>query len=92
MVFHHDAGASRNARDAVVGANDVARMALDRGRPFVGLARPAIVNGAAGVIVTAGERLIGVCGITVSDGRIAELDLVTDPEKLQRVRWQPDKE
>ena len=92
VVFHHDAGASRNARDAVVGADDVARMALDRGRPFVGLARPAIVNGAAGVIVTAGERLIGVCGITVSDGRIAELDLVTDPEKLQRVRWQPDKE
>jgi hypothetical protein len=23
---------------------------------------------------------------------IAELDLVTDPEKLQRVRWQPDEE
>ena len=92
VVFHHDAGASRNARDAVVGADDVARMALDRGRPFVGLARPAIVNGAAGVIVTAGERLIGVCGITVSDGRIAELDLVTDPDKLRRVRWQPDEE
>ena len=92
VVFHHDAGGGRNAREAVVGADDVARMALDRGRPFVGLARPAIVNGAAGVIVTAGERLIGVCGITVSDGRIAELDLVTDPEKLRRVRWQPDEE
>ena len=92
VVFHHDAGGGRNAREAVVGAEDVARMALDRGRPFVGLARPAIVNGAAGVIVTAGERLIGVCGITVSDGRIAELDLVTDPEKLRRVRWQPDEE
>ena len=92
VVFHHDAGGGRNAREAVVGADNVARMALDRGRPFVGLARPAIVNGAAGVIVTAGERLIGVCGITVSDGRIAELDLVTDPEKLQRVRWQPDEE
>jgi RNA polymerase sigma factor (sigma-70 family) len=90
VVFHHDAGGGRYAREAVVGADDVARMALDRGRPFVGLARPAIVNGAAGVIVTAGERLIGVCGITVSDGRIAELDLVTDPDKLRRVRWQPD--
>jgi hypothetical protein len=58
----------------------------------MGLARPAIVNGATGVIVTAGERLIGVCGITVSDGRIAELDLVTDPAKLRRVRWQPDED
>jgi RNA polymerase sigma-70 factor, ECF subfamily len=92
VVFHHDAGGGRNAREAVIGADEVARIALDRGRPFVGLARPAIVNGAAGVIVTAGERLIGVCGITVSDGRIAELDLVTDPAKLRRVRWQPDEE
>ena len=92
VVFHHDAGGGPKAREAVVGADKVARMALDRGRPFVGLARPAIVNGAAGVIVTAGERLIGVCGITVSDGRIAELDLVTDPEKLRRVRWQADEE
>ena len=92
VVFHHDAGGGSNAREAVIGADDVARIALDRGRPFVGLARHAIVNGAAGVIVTAGERLIGVCGITVSDGRIAELDLVTDPEKLRRVRWQPDEE
>jgi RNA polymerase sigma-70 factor, ECF subfamily len=44
------------------------------------------VNGAAGVVISAGDRLIGVCGITVSGDRIAEIDLVTDPEKLRRLR------
>jgi hypothetical protein len=38
------------------------------------------------VIVKAGERVIAVCGVTVSGGRIAELDLVTDPAKLRRVQ------
>jgi RNA polymerase sigma factor (sigma-70 family) len=90
VVFHHDAGGGPRGRDAVVGADAVARMALDRGRPFAGLARPATVNGAAGVIVSAGDRLIGVCGITVSGGRIAEIDLVTDPAKLRRARPQPE--
>jgi RNA polymerase sigma factor (sigma-70 family) len=87
FVFHHDVGgAGPRARDAVAGAEAVARVALEHGRPFAGLARPATVNGAAGVVISAGDRLIGVCGITVSGDRIAEIDLVTDPEKLRRLR------
>jgi RNA polymerase sigma-70 factor (ECF subfamily) len=46
-------------------------------------APPAIVNGAAGVVVTSGDRLIGVAGITVAGDRIVEIDLVTDPAKLR---------
>ena len=53
--------------------------------PFAGLAQPAIVNGAAGVIVAAGDRVIGVCGITVSNGRIAAIDLVRDPARLREM-------
>jgi RNA polymerase sigma-70 factor, ECF subfamily len=92
VVFHHDTGSGPRSYEAIVGADAVARMALDRGRPFAGLARSAIINGAAGVIVAAGDRVIGVCGITVSGGRIAEIDLVTDPAKLARVRRQREED
>jgi RNA polymerase sigma-70 factor (ECF subfamily) len=85
VVFHVDAGGGAGAREPVVGAERVARMASGRGRRFAQRAEVATVNGAPGVIVRAGERVIGVCGVTVSGGRIAELDLVTDPAKLRRV-------
>jgi RNA polymerase sigma factor (sigma-70 family) len=47
--------------------------------------RPALVNGAAGVVVAAGARLIAVMGFTVTDGKITEIDILTDPERLRRV-------
>ena len=86
VVFNHDDGGPRRARGPVVGAEAVARTVLHRGRPFARLARPAVVNGGAGLVVARGDDLIGVCGITVSGGRIAELDLVTDPAKLRGAR------
>jgi RNA polymerase sigma factor (sigma-70 family) len=86
VVFRVDAGGGLAAREPVVGADNVARMAAARGRRFAALAQTATVNGAAGVLVKAGERVIAVCGVTVSGGRIAELDLVTDPAKLRRVQ------
>jgi RNA polymerase sigma factor (sigma-70 family) len=85
VVFRHDAGGGPRGRAPVVGAEAVARTALDRGRRFAGLAHPAIVNGGAGVVLRAGERVIGVAGITVAGDHIAEIDLITDPAKLRDV-------
>jgi RNA polymerase sigma-70 factor (ECF subfamily) len=86
VVFRQDAGPGRRTHDPIVGAEAVAQAVVDRGRPFAALARPAVVNGGPGVVVEAGDRLIGVCGITVSGGRIAELDLVTDQQRLRGAR------
>jgi RNA polymerase sigma factor (sigma-70 family) len=86
VVFRHDAGSGRRAEGPVIGAEAVARSALARGRRFVGLAKPAVVNGAAGIVVASGDHVIGVAGITVAGGRIAEIDLVTDPAKLRDAR------
>jgi RNA polymerase sigma factor (sigma-70 family) len=47
--------------------------------------RPALVNGAAGVVVAAGARLIAVMGFTVTDGKITEIDILADPERLRHV-------
>jgi RNA polymerase sigma-70 factor (ECF subfamily) len=86
VVFRIDAGGGLRAQDPVIGAEAVARTALGLGRPFVRLAKPAIVNGAAGIVVVAGGKLIGVAGITVAGERIAEIDVITDPSKLQDAR------
>jgi RNA polymerase sigma-70 factor (ECF subfamily) len=87
VVFRIDAGgAGPRAREPITGAENVARRVLARGRPFAGLARPAIVNGAAGlVLVGEGKRPISVVGFTVAKGRIISIDLVVDSEKLKRL-------
>ena len=59
---------------------------LARGTRFAALGRPALVNGAAGVVVGAPGKPFAVVGFTVSRGRIVALDLVLDPDKLRRLR------
>jgi RNA polymerase sigma-70 factor (ECF subfamily) len=86
VVFHHDAGGGGRAQGPLAGAEAVARNAIERGRPFLRFAKPAVVNGGAGVVIASGDHLIGVCGITIAGDRIAEIDLITDPAKLGDAR------
>ncbi len=46
------------------------------------LARPALVNGVAGVVVATAGRTLSVMGFTVTGGRIAAIDVLSDPERL----------
>jgi RNA polymerase sigma-70 factor, ECF subfamily len=50
--------------------------------PFV---RPAIVNGAAGAVVTPRGRLFSVMAFTVTSGKIRQIDALVDPERLARL-------
>jgi len=83
VVFRQDVGDGRRAQAPIVGAEPVARTALGRGRRFAAGAKPAIVNGGAGVVVVARGRVIAVAGMTIVGDRIAEIDLQTDPTKLR---------
>jgi RNA polymerase sigma factor (sigma-70 family) len=86
VVFRADAGAgSLRARPPVAGAAAVARRVLEQGRPFAGLARPALVNGGAGVVVGQPGHPLAVVSFTVARGRIAAIDLIMDRAKLQRL-------
>ena len=86
VVFRADRGKLAPSEPAVVaGAEAVARRVLSRGSRFAPFARPAVVNGAAGVIVAPAGRAVAVIGFTVSRGRIAAIDLVADPDKLRRL-------
>jgi RNA polymerase sigma factor (sigma-70 family) len=47
------------------------------------LARPVLVNGAAGAVVLQDGRPLVVLGFTVSGGRIVEIDILGDPARLR---------
>ena len=86
VVFRADAGrASPLAREPIVGAGAVARQVLARGSRFAPHARPAVVNGGAGLIVGVDDRPVAVIGFAIAGGRIAAIDLITDPDKLRRL-------
>ena len=86
VVFRLDAGGrGPRAREPVTGAEAVARQVLARGRPFARFARPARVNGRAGVVVAPGGTPMAVVGFTTARGRIVAIDLITDPDKLHRL-------
>jgi RNA polymerase sigma-70 factor, ECF subfamily len=74
------AGASRELH----GAQPVAGQALTFSQ-FAPFARPALVNGAAGVVVAPRGRPFSVMGFTVSGGKIVEIDILADPARLRQL-------
>ncbi|GAB2476109.1 RNA polymerase sigma factor SigJ [Promicromonospora xylanilytica] len=65
----------------ISGAHDVASSAplYSRLAPFV---RPVLVNGAAGALVLVDGRAVSVLAFVVTDGRIAAIDVLSDPARL----------
>jgi hypothetical protein len=83
VVFRIDGGGvPPRARPPIIGAEAVARQLLERAPTFARFARPALVNGAAGLVVASGARPISVVGLTVVGGRIVAIDIIADPHKL----------
>jgi RNA polymerase sigma-70 factor, ECF subfamily len=85
VVLRADAGAVRAGLSREVhGARAVAEQALffSRAAPS---ARPALVNGAAGVVVALEGRPIAVMGFTVRHGQIVEIDILADPTRLRQL-------
>jgi RNA polymerase sigma factor (sigma-70 family) len=84
VVARIDGGTTNpDASGVLHGAAAVAAQTLAIAQPSLPK-RPVLVNGAAGVIVTVGGRLLAVMGFTVSGGRIVEIDAIVDPERLGR--------
>ena len=87
VVLHMDVGDRPTLAQAPIGgAREVAQF-LKSGAPlFAALCRPAIVNGGPGIVVGQPRHVIGVVGLSVVDGRIREIDIVADRDKLTQVR------
>jgi hypothetical protein len=84
VVLRSDLGPGRPGTRVVHGAAAVAGQALMFRNPGAVL-HPALVNGAAGVVVTVGGRPIAVMGFTAAEGRIVEIDAVADPRRVRRI-------
>jgi RNA polymerase sigma-70 factor, ECF subfamily len=85
VVLRADAGALPSPPSRLVrGAREVAQLAL----AFSDLARssrPALVNGAAGIVVAPEGRVYSVFGVTIKHDKIVEFDILGDPERLAQL-------
>ena len=82
IVLRSDGGTQRPEVSVIRrGAETVARQALmfSNLSPFV---RPALVNGAAGVVVAPDGQAFSVMAFTVAGGKIVAIDVLADPERL----------
>jgi RNA polymerase sigma-70 factor (ECF subfamily) len=67
------------------GGPAVAAQALAFARRLGAFARPALVNGAAGMVAAPGGRPASVLGFTVRGEKIVEIDILADPARLRRL-------
>ncbi|MET9553509.1 sigma-70 family RNA polymerase sigma factor [Streptomyces sp. NPDC006645] len=67
----------RGARNVAKGAS----MAAERVR----FTRSALLNGSPGLVMAPGGRLFLVLAFTIVDGKVTEIDIIAEPERLDRV-------
>ncbi|MBF6327850.1 sigma-70 family RNA polymerase sigma factor [Nocardia transvalensis] len=87
VVLRADAGAAlpggmrvlRGAADVAGQAETFQRMALRC------TTHPVLVNGISGLVNTADGALVSIMSFTVVDNRIAEIDILSDPDRLSRL-------
>ncbi len=85
VVLRADFGPSRPAASMIVrGAAAVARQARLGADPAA-LIHPALVNGAAGAVITLDGQPHVVMAFTVVDGKVVELDVIADSARVRRV-------
>ncbi|MFF3455422.1 RNA polymerase sigma factor SigJ [Streptomyces sp. NPDC002730] len=85
VVLRADSGAAAVGVSKVVrGALAVVEQAITFSR-FAQYAQPALVNGAAGIVAAPEGQLFSVMGFTLTHGKIVEIDILADPERLRRL-------
>jgi RNA polymerase sigma factor (sigma-70 family) len=84
-VLRADRGAvPAGVRSEVRGAANIARQALMFSRLDLDIRR-ALVNGAAGTVTLRDGELFSVAGFTVRDGKVVEMNILADPERLREI-------
>jgi RNA polymerase sigma factor (sigma-70 family) len=85
VVLRADTGAvAAGASTLVRGARNVAGQALTFQR-FARFSRPALVNGTPGFVTAPEGRPMSVIGFLIRGGKIVEIDILADPDRLGRL-------
>lgn len=77
-AFGEHRGATRVARVTSAGASERSRRSAS--------VLPVLVNGAAGAVIVEDGRVTAVMGLSVRGGKIVEIDVVADPERLHELQ------
>jgi RNA polymerase sigma-70 factor, ECF subfamily len=85
VVIRTDFGARRGGWQETLGARAVAEQALKYDTRFIEFRRPALVNGAAGVVAIGDGRVYSVMAFTIAGDRIVEIDILADPVRLRQL-------
>ncbi|MDB4959867.1 MAG: polymerase subunit sigma-70 [Myxococcales bacterium] len=85
VVLRGDGGTARSGMSVELrGADEVARRAHSFSR--LGLLRlPALVNGAAGLVCMLDGKPFSVMAFTVRGGKIVQIEILSDPERLSQL-------
>lgn len=86
VVLRFDPGTGPIAPFELTGPQAVARHILRTAPRFLPHAIPATVNGTPGVLYGTWDQPLCVLGLTVADGKIAELNLIANRAKLHHLR------
>jgi RNA polymerase sigma-70 factor (ECF subfamily) len=86
VEFRADRAFADNRPVVITGSEEVVPVLLQRGSPFARFARPALVDGRAGVVVVANDHVLAVLSFHVAGDRVTAMRLTRDPEKLRTVR------
>jgi RNA polymerase sigma factor (sigma-70 family) len=82
VVLRSDGGTALPEASVVLhGPQAVAARALAVHHPDA-VIHPALVNGAAGVVVTVYGQPVAILGVTISHGKIVEMDAIADPDRV----------
>ncbi len=85
VVLRADGGGHvRVAGRPVVGVEQVAKVMMGGRTWYPGYATKLIaMNGGTGVLVSVDGNVIGLIAITTAEGRVTEIDMIVNPEKLR---------
>jgi RNA polymerase sigma-70 factor, ECF subfamily len=85
VVYRADRGPEPEAGSVELrGAADVARQAAAFSQSGL-LIRPVLINGTPGIISSRDGQPFSVIGFTVTDGKITDIDILMDPDRLQQL-------
>ncbi|MEU4542110.1 RNA polymerase sigma factor SigJ [Nonomuraea dietziae] len=86
VVLRADGGMLAGGMQVIRGAAAVAgKLATFQRMATSTATHPAVINGLAGLVNTIDDQLISVMSFTISDSKIATIDILSDPDRLAQL-------
>ena len=76
---------ARGAHLEIRTAEDWARLAMTAFSRYAPFVQPALINGSLGVVLALGGKLSQVVSFTISNGKITQIDIITNRDRLKQL-------